>query len=40
MGLPELARLLLAHAPTDAIESNTKQVLQATAEGQPPSVWM
>ena len=40
MGLPELARLLLAHAPAGAIESQTRQILQATADGNPPSVWM
>jgi hypothetical protein len=39
MGLPEFARLLLEHAPRGAIESGTRPVLQATAEGQPPSVW-
>jgi len=39
MGLPEFARLLLEHAPADAIESGTLPILQATAEGHPPSVW-
>jgi hypothetical protein len=40
MGLPEFARLLLVHAPADAIEPGTLPILKATAEGQPPSVWM
>lgn len=39
MGLPEFARRLLAHAPTDAIDAHTLSVLQDTAEGRPPSVW-
>jgi Bacterial PH domain len=39
MGLPEFARLLLDGASEGAIESNTLPVLQATAEGNPPSVW-
>ena len=39
MGLPEFAHLLLAEAPEDAIDSDTLRILQATAEGKPPSVW-
>lgn len=39
MGLPEFARLLLAHAPREALEPETLRVLQETAEGRPPSVW-
>ena len=39
MGLPEFARLLIAHAPRQAIEANTLTVLEATADGHPPSVW-
>ena len=39
MGLPEFARLVLEHAPENAIESRTRPVLQATADGHPPSVW-
>ena len=39
MGLPEFARLLLAEAPEDAIDSDTLRILQATAEGKPSSVW-
>jgi hypothetical protein len=38
-GLPEFARLVLAHVPPSAIEPHTLPVLQATADGQPPSVW-
>lgn len=39
MGLPEFARLLLAHVPTHAIESKTLQLLQETAAGNPPPLW-
>ncbi|HEY7041339.1 MAG TPA: hypothetical protein VID28_20900 [Methylomirabilota bacterium] len=39
VGLPEFARLLLAHAPPGAIERETRPVLEATAAGDPPSVW-
>jgi len=39
MGLPEFARLLLEHAPKDAIDPGTVGVLEATAAGNPPSVW-
>jgi hypothetical protein len=39
MGLPEFARLLLQLAPEEAVDPDTRQVLQATAEGHPPSVW-
>jgi Bacterial PH domain len=39
MGLPEFARLLLEHAPEGVIHTGTLQILQATAQGSPPSVW-
>ena len=39
MGLPEFARLVLAHAPADAIEPETRAILEATAAGHPPAVW-
>ncbi len=39
MGLPVFATLLLARAPSDAIDPETRLILQATAEGNPPSVW-
>jgi hypothetical protein len=39
MGLPEFARVLLEHAPGGAVESGTLPILQATAQGNPPSVW-
>ena len=39
MGLPEFAQMLLAHAPREAIAPDALLVLQATAEGNPPSVW-
>jgi hypothetical protein len=39
MGLPTFAKLLLAHAPRQSIESNTLGILQNTADGNPPSAW-
>jgi Bacterial PH domain len=39
MGLPEFARILLAHSPEEAIEPHTLQLLRSTADGHPPSVW-
>jgi hypothetical protein len=39
VGLPEFARLLLTHAPGDAISPDTLPVLEATAAGHPPPVW-
>ena len=39
MGLLAFARLLLEEAPEDAMDSGTLRILQATAEGKPPSVW-
>lgn len=39
VGLPEFARLVLAHAPRDAIDEETLPILEATARGNPPPVW-
>jgi hypothetical protein len=39
-GLPEFATLLLAHAPPEAIAPESLPVLQETAAGRPPSIWM
>ena len=39
MGLPEFARLLLEHTPKHVIENKTRPVLEATANGRPPSIW-
>lgn len=39
IGLPEFARLLLAHAPAGAIAPEASSVLEATAAGNPPPVW-
>jgi hypothetical protein len=39
IGLPEFARLLLSHAQPHAIDAETLLILQATADGNPPSVW-
>jgi len=39
MGLPVFAQMLLANARSEAIDLATQTILQATAEGNPPSVW-
>ncbi len=39
IGLPEFARLVLAHAPPDAVDPETFEILEATASGNPPPVW-
>jgi len=39
VGLPEFARLVLAHVPPEAIEPETLPILEATAAGNPPPVW-
>lgn len=39
IGLPEFARLVLAHVPADAIDPQTRDVLEATAAGNLPKVW-
>ncbi|MCL4800807.1 MAG: hypothetical protein KJ025_14535 [Burkholderiales bacterium] len=39
VGLPEFARLLLAHAPAGVIDREALPVLEATAAGHPPPVW-
>jgi len=39
MGLPEFARILLAHSPQRGVEPHTLQMLQSTADGHPLSVW-
>src|SRR5437588_3897018 len=39
MGLPVFAQMLLANALSEAIDLTTLTILQATAEGNPPSVW-
>jgi len=38
-GLPEFAQLCLKRAPQAAIDAPTRAVLEATAAGNPPSVW-
>ena len=38
-GLPEFARLLLAHTPRTVIAAPTLEILVATADGRPPSLW-
>jgi hypothetical protein len=38
MGLPEFARVALAHVPPGAVEASTLEILRATAEGNPPSI--
>ena len=39
MGLPEFARALLRGAPTASIDPAALPVLEATADGDPPSLW-
>ena len=39
MGLPVFATVLLARARPAALDPETRLILQATAEGNPPSVW-
>jgi len=39
MGLPIFAQRLLARTPRDVIDRVSLSVLQATADGNPPSVW-
>jgi hypothetical protein len=38
IGLPEFARLLLAHTPTHVIEADTALILNETANGNPPAL--
>ena len=38
-GLPELACEILAQGPPSAVDANTRPILEATAQGHPPSVW-
>jgi hypothetical protein len=40
MGLPEFAQALLAHVPASAIDGPARPILEATAAGSPPSVWV
>jgi hypothetical protein len=39
LGLPEFARILLAHSPREAVERHTLQMLHSTADGHPLSAW-
>ena len=39
MGLPVFAQMLLSNVRSEAIDPTTRMILQATAEGNPPSVW-
>jgi hypothetical protein len=38
-GLPEFARAVLAQVPAAAIDPETRPVLEATAQGNPPTLW-
>jgi hypothetical protein len=40
IGLPEFAQALLKSAPPRAMDALALQLLQATAEGHPPSLWV
>lgn len=39
MGLPEFAQALLKAAPAEAMDTHARQLLEATADGNPPSLW-
>lgn len=39
IGLPEFAYFVLQLVPRHAIEPDTLEILQETAQGRPPSVW-
>jgi len=39
VGLPEFAKVLLAHTSPGAIDRETLAILEATASGNPPRVW-
>ena len=39
MGLPEFARILLAHVPKSVIDDEAYALLRETEQGRPPSVW-
>lgn len=38
-GVPAFAQAVLAHVPADAIEQASRDAYDATAAGNPPSVW-
>ena len=38
-GLPRFAQAVLANVRPDAIEPTTLPILEATARGEPPSLW-
>ena len=40
MSLPDLARAILAAVPISRIDPETSDILQETANGSPPSVWL
>jgi hypothetical protein len=39
VGLPEFAQAVLSNVSTEAIDSNTLSILEATASGFPPTLW-
>lgn len=38
-GLPEFAQLALRHVPAEALDGPTWDVLERTAQGNPPPIW-
>ncbi len=38
-GLPEFAHLALQHVPAEALDHLTREILEQTASGRPPSIW-
>ncbi len=39
IGLPEFARLALRHVPAEALDGATWDLLEQTANGNPPRIW-
>lgn len=39
MGLPELARVILQQVEPDRIDPGSREIIEETAAGNPPSVW-
>lgn len=39
MGLPQFAQLLWNNAPAQAFDALSKETIQRTADGNPPSIW-
>jgi len=40
MSLPAFAEAILSTVPTNCIDPETSDILQETANGEPPSIWV